>query len=229
MALPNSMEKVIPASSEGAITSYDFYDLATGRASKTLYCGDTDVRTPYYSGAVAGQIAPTYRMSPNQWYSGQGWVTSGAGWIRISFDMPLNRPLMLEGAGIVNVPVIERNEIANPFTLPSLVFAELYKVSSNSTQTFIASGSSFWAKSTAISASNYHLHAINLDIPVTHLMASDTLRLRIVASGASQYFIFGCDPYGRTSSTEIFDGGGTSSWGTTTALTFNMPLRVGDI
>lgn len=227
MALPASMEKVIPASSEGAITSYDFYDLATGRASKTLYCGDVNKRTgEEYSGA-ASQKPPEYKMSPVQWYSDQGYIFSGAGtWIKIPFDMELNRALIMEGTGIIQVPTIQMNYITNPLNMPSYVDAALYKISSTGTETFIASGASRFDKSIAINAAVYHMHAISLDIPITHLMASDTLRIKIMASGATVRYIIGCDPYGRTSNTEIWDGGGTPSWGTTTALTFNMPLRV---
>jgi len=221
MTLNPSIRKVTPAVQPQAVASYDFFDLASGKGIKTFYCGDVN--------SVSGANTIEYKMGTSPWYSDQGYFVrtrAEGAWIDLTFDMILNMPLVIEGETIINVPIIQKNDSGGTNNITSHTIAALYKVDGDQA-IFLGSGASVFKKNgVGNNEGIFHLHAISFDIPKTRIIPNQKMRVNVQSSG-KYVQVVGFDPHGRTND-EIFDGTGAAStdWGTTTALTAQIPIVI---
>lgn len=167
--------------------TYDFNDIATGTGINR-----------YYGIAVSGGAlnVSDYLLSDQLTYSGKVvLVISGVAmpgdaakpYKQVQthdFDIPMNKPMIVEGNGIVNVTHGMKNCRTSNTNLGSMMAAIFKKVNSAGTETEIISGSTMFNK-TLVAKTGFasETGAIKLVIPKTKFRATDTLRVTMIQLG----------------------------------------------
>jgi hypothetical protein len=187
------------------LPTYNFVDIISGTGYINFYAGNTvDLKLlsnfSYYSDKVSIDCA-------NAVYN--AWTKV----LDIDYDVIVNRPLVLKGLAIVDVPISITSNSWN-----SYVIVTLRKY--NGVETDIVTNTSSADNG---GANIYIMKSIDLDIPLTIFKIGETLRLTvegwfISAPGAGTLKI-GCDPKNRS-----------AGWDTTGAvpsqLMFQCPVRL---
>jgi len=201
-------------SGEGIIATYNFIDVASG----------TGIISFYGSNSISG-ASMQYELSNWTRYSDDiySFVDNPTGaYVKkmdIDFDVAINKPIVLKGNTIVNLPwaVIS----ANNETTSAYVKAIVKKVS-GLTETQLSTSQS-GVLSLGVTGRTYKMDALNSTIEQVNLGAGDTLRLTIEGyikdGNVSGGCAIGHDPKGRT-----------NGWDATGAcpsiLTFYAPVRI---
>ena len=161
---------VYRSGSGNAITNYDFLDVITGRGILTLYGGDISING-----------TKTYVLTPNQFYSQDGFtlISANAGTLDFSFDMELGEPITIEGDAIINAPFRVQNSAGETVTATFLV----KKVDAASVVTVLISGACSQVVNTAAGGQVNQL-VRRLAIPRTTIKGGETLRVQISGAGA---------------------------------------------
>jgi hypothetical protein len=188
------------------LANYNFVDIASGTGYIQLYAGKTvDLHLlsdfTYYSDSVSETVG-----------ANAGVFTKV---LDIDFDTLVNRPMDLQGTGIVNVGVTgDSNQ------LQMYVIATLRKYD-GSEHDIVSNQSTTWS----CPGTAWQELAIDLVIPLTHYKVGETLRLTIElwvknnASPTSHNAAFGCDPKNRTA-------GWDTSGAVPSQLSFQCPVRL---
>lgn len=207
------------------IASYNAFDIAQGTGIVEFYGGQA-------SGALVSTTNP-YVLNNNVFYSQriatQGSTSSAADVALIKdldFDVTFNRPLILNGISVVNVPVRIQKTGGSQGVGRIDVF--LYKVV-GSTETKLAQASgALWT--VAAGSDQRAVDALYMTVPVTTIEAGDKLRLnvqswgRIDGGGSAVNVDIGHDPANRA--TDEFGTAGTT-WGSTpTQLSIKLPVQI---
>lgn len=219
MALPQAF----PDIGEQVIASYDFTDIATGKATKIFYAGDASAGKLLYPSATFYSI-----------YGGTGSGNNGAG--DHDFDISIEQPMIIEGLSVVNIPIIFEYNGGSTATLSSTITAKIRKVAGG-VETEIASHNIAYTQKDPTPSGERQIEvvAISITVPRTKLAAGNTLRLTITtsAAGANTGIVVVHDPANRSSSllaptntllastTPI-----TYASTTTTQLTFGLPIVI---
>ncbi len=172
-------------SGEGAIATYDFFDLGTGRGIKTLDAGDA-------SGA--------YILTAQQFYGWDGFTRKTNTLIDLDFDMTFNNPILVKGSAIVQFTGSTFRVSGGSTGVTSIFTTYLRKVPVGLTEVDLASAAYVLSATLNDGEVNRKLIAFNLDIPKTHFAIGDTLRLTVQASapGTAKRATIYHDPKNRT-------------------------------
>lgn len=165
---------------ESVNAQFNFIDIATGKGYVKFYAGDA-------SGA--------FILSPNQFYSQIGYSTAvQTNTLTREFDCLFDRPLIIQGDCVVNMPV--RVGTAGAYVVSAAIVIAKY---SGSTETSLASGEVYQYKN-AWGTNDKRIFTSILNIPRTKFKKGDKLRFRFVSnSGSSSYYNdFMHDPMNRT-------------------------------
>jgi hypothetical protein len=194
------------------LANYDFIDIVAGTGIINFYAGTTvDLKmlsnNEFYSEAVATESAQ---------------IGDTVAWtllLDIDFDVVLNRPLVLKGKTVVNVPLKIRSGL-NTVNVYAIVKVRKWD---GVTETEIVSNDSS-SSSQAAAGSSYFMKAVDVDIPITNFKIGETLRLTILGYGQTSasgwgFISIGHDPMNRS-----------TGWDTTGAvpskLVFQCPVRL---
>lgn len=200
-------------SGEGSISTYDFFDLATGKGYKTFYLTAS-------SGALT--------LNPNPFYSNDkdvrktGTTALAAG---LDFDVEFLKPLTIDGKAIINLPTFYSGGANSGLE----VRGAIQKLDINNVLTNIASGAA--TATYTDTAGNYtgRVHCIIIDIPKTKFKAGETLRVNVFYPTGQNEISFMFDPKNRTSINQVdysvapYITGGVIA---TTAATANIPIVI---
>jgi len=200
------------------LANYNFVDIASGTGYINFYAGTTvDLKLlsnfTYYSDTIYS----TYTAAAN---------SNAVLGMDEDFDTVLNRPLDLNGLGIVNVPV---SIYYNGVNTGSVYVIALLRKWDGVTETEIVSNTSRTFSVTLSGAipEKWNMMAIDLTAPVTHFKKGETLRLTIrvycTCGNDPVIFKYGHDPKNRTTD-------GILTWDTSGAvpsqLLFQCPVRL---
>lgn len=220
VGIPETFTKLSPT-----LANYDFVDIAAGTGFVNFY---------------AGKTVDLYLLSNNTFYAdsvstGQSAVLTYGGapivMFDIDFDVTLNRPLDLQGLGIVNVPISIYCAFTGTVNIVCYPLVTLRKWDGASeTDVCNNQGTSLTVASGTNGSTYFKMDAVDLTIPLTHFKKGETLRLTIqlyanytTNSGKNHTVAFGLDPMNRTTD-------GLLSWDTTGAvpskLVFQCPVRL---
>lgn len=206
-------------SGEGAIASYDGYDIAAGTGIVNFYAGKTSGATilsnvKYYSDSI---------MTAKS-----GLQTTWTKEIDLDFDAPINRPLIIKGKTVVNVPFYLGLASTSGASGAAIVRVRKWD---GITETEICEGSSRVIETT--SAPYWEIFAIDVDIPLTHFKKGETLRLTVEgwgnqAAAVTGYLRIAHDPMDRYKTfgklAETWDATNTPAVPST--LIFQVPVRI---
>ena len=161
---------VYRSGSGNASLNYSFLDIATGKGILVLYGGDI---------SIAG--TKTYVLTPNQFYSQDGFtsIAANAGTLDFSFDMELGKPITIDGDAIINAPFRVQNSAGETVTATFLI----KKVDAASAVTVLISGACSQVVNTAAGGQVNQL-VTRLAIPRTTIKGGETLRVQISGAGA---------------------------------------------
>jgi hypothetical protein len=194
------------------LPTYSFVDIASGTGYVTFYAGATvDLKLlsnfTYYSDTFV--------------YSGNTNSTTYVSLLDHDYDTVLNRPLVLYGKGIVNIPYAYKRGAAGTCVTYAKVTLRKYD---GVTETDICTNDSREVTYTS-GTLQYDILSVDLNIPLTTIKKGETLRLTIEVFAHSNniadtaYAYYASDPKGRT-----------TGWDTTGAvpsvLTFQCPVRL---
>ena len=136
----------------------------------------------------------------------------------MDFDVEFNRPVIIKGDAIVNIPFWFNTGGANNFA--STITASIRKVTTAG-ETDLVSGSAIIAENFPGAGSGEYMTGIKVDVPNTSFKKGETLRLTILntvnAQGGTIYL--GHDPMSRLSL-------GPLTWTITTSTTAHIPFVI---
>lgn len=200
---------VFRRSTEEAIASYNFTDIAAGTGIIEFYAGTS------YNPTI------NYRLSNLRFYSDDIAITATSTdalgipvkQLDVDFDVLINKSFMAQGLAIVNIPVHWVSSASSTIYL----VAKLRKYAGGA-ETEIASGQS-WTMSYGS-----RMFAINFTVPQTTFKKGEYMRLTLEvwitnSTGSVSTYHIGTDPQGRT-----FGGEFTSDNPST--LIFYCPVRI---
>lgn len=200
------------------IITFDFFDIISGTGIKKLYAGDVNSSSAGTPG--------TYILQASQSYSDVGSTDGGNnGTLDIDFDILINRPITIEGEGIINVPALLFNTGANA-TLSPTITARVRKWD-GSTETTLVSGTTIITSLVSQDDVVYEMGAIKVNIPKTLFKKGETLRLTIESAspGANHSIVIAHDGLSRigvpSDSITL-----TGTWEESTALTMQLPIAI---
>jgi len=200
-----------------AISTYDFYDLASGTGIKVFYAGDVN--------CTVQDVPGTRTLSTEKFYSAIGYSDSASAAGDYDFDVEFERPTTIKGDCIVNIPVMAYNSGGAGYKSPT--FTAGIKHWDGTTETHLISGAALVSIYATAGGTADRITAIKVNIPKTHFKKGETLRLNVehttAPEGAAELAI-AHDPIGRLTIGTGLAGGGT--WTNTTALTMQVPLVV---
>ena len=207
------------------LPTYNYVDIASGTGYITFYLGKTvDLNlisnSTFYSDTISTPELEVAANIPNG--------STNAVILDVDFDTLLNRPLLLAGLGIVNVPFYITSGNAGQ-SITGIIRAKLRKWD-GVTETEIVSNDSTVLTCTGV-VTKYLMTATDLNIPITMIKKGEYLRLTIQAIctsagvASNDTVRFAHDPKNRTTG-----GDATKEWDTTGAvpsqLTFQCPVRL---
>jgi len=199
-------------SGEGAIASYNFYDIGAGIGYKTFYGMDlVEVSTDKY--ALSPEV-----LSPlvGYTYSGQG------GTLDLDFDLSIQIPLILKGNCLINVPIGCEVPSLQDLTIP--VTIKLYKVSGGvETQLGGTVTKSIILLAVNTGANKHKILAGRIIVPTTLFKSGDTIRISVAtaACGANNRSVIYHDPTNSTAN--LYPGDGSTS---SISLLVDLPFRI---
>ncbi len=207
-------------SGEGAIASYDFFDIAAGTGYETFYIGEASgaqilTNVSFYSDRCAPR---SDNSSP-----GGGWILQHDN----DYDVEINLPRIIKGEMICNVPYGVLVQSAAGIHA-SIVYVRLRKYD-GTTETEIASGAVTHLSFTPTVVGYKRLiGAGKITVPQTKLIRGDKLRLTIEqwaaigAGSSSGAFFYGSDPNNRNSGASD-----TLTWGSEISQSsFIIPFKI---
>jgi hypothetical protein len=151
------------------LPTYDFVDIISGTGYINFYLG-----LGYGNSAYANMLS-------NYTYYSSAMATNGDN----DFDVLLNRPMDIQGMGIVNIPVKPTNGSGHSVT----VYIRKWD---GVTETEIVSATSI----DVIGSGLYFMLCVPLVIPLTHFKRGETLRVSII--GDNTAVNYGVDPKNRS-------------------------------
>lgn|SRR3990167_10389246 len=184
-------------SSQSAIASYNYTDIAAGVGYVS-----------YYGGNVVSGGAILYKLSGNTFYSDRVLTASLVALqsftkeIDLDFDVLFKQPQTIEGAAICNIPFGIYAQVSAS-TYNAFAHVRIRKFSGGTeTEIANASGAVFTLASTGVNEYKYAMDAITMEIPQTHYKIGDTLRItaELWESGTGTpdgYVFMGHDPRNR--------------------------------
>lgn len=206
--------------SSPVLNSYDFVDVATGQAIKTLWGCDFE--------------DGTYKLHGNTVIAYIGGTGSGAnGTLDIDFDLAIERQLKIEGQAVIYVPMAFESN-SGTVDVTSTVTAYIRKYSGVTETTLVSGAVAVTSPVVVGGESTFALATFNLEVPRTNFKKDDILRLTITTSapGANKAVILFHDPSDRAGAEIIPSNaiGAPPVNPTTvthhTALRFDVPIRV---
>lgn len=207
-------------SSEPAVASYNFFDIFRGKGYVRFYpCSASD------------SSATEYLLSTNLVYSDDITISDNytntitfAKNIDQDFDITLERPVILEGDMICNIPSFNYHISGES---PDYYLVIRLRKYDGTTETEVASNQTATRNTSTHPAS--HMYNIRVDIPRTKFEAGSTIRItfelwsRHPSSAGNDTFYIGVDPEGRTTTTS---GGGTIFDTIPSTSTIDIPIVI---
>ena len=171
------MAQIIPnnfiVSSEGAIASYNYTDIASGTGFVS-----------YYGAAVATDGGTSYILTTNPIHSSTATETNPT--TIDGFSITFNKPQNIKGTLITDIPVIFSG-LGNTLYCTITVYK-------NSTQI----GTAISDTRTGAASYSYKSFAVPITISQTHFKKGDTLKIKLVFTKSGGSFYLGYDPQNRT-------------------------------
>ena len=208
--IPQNFQSISPV-----IANYDFVDIASGTGYVNFYAGNT---------------VDKYLISNNTFYSDVIFVNGNTNDLNyhlvsdLDFDVTLNRPLDLNGLGIVNVP-IGLSSLSAQRQVYAYVVVYVRKYDGSTETDIVSNTSREFTTTSAVGTTAYSMLTLDVACPITHFKKGETLRLTVAsyakttnASQAASVSI-GNDPKSRS-----------TTWDSTGAvpsqLIFQCPVRL---
>ena len=195
------------------LANYNFVDIASGTGYINFYAGTTvDLKllsnNTFYSDAIVSSVA-------------LGQNTGATLIIDYDFDVLLNRPLDIEGLGIVNTPLGATSTTTETVAIYAIISFSKWDGSSESV---IVSNTSSTINDGNGPTSAYGITATDLTIPLTHFKIGEYIRLTVQVYAShtgtnAATGILGHDPKSRVTG---FDGTGAVP----SQLIFQCPVRL---
>lgn len=195
------------------LPNYDFVDIVAGTGIINFFAGNT---------------VDLNLLSNKEFYSELVLLSSAAFNSGVAtkqldkdFDVLINRPLVLKGTTVVNVPI---KVYSSQDTVTAYAVVRLRKWNGVA-ETEICDNQSTNSTAVGIGTTTYALKAVDLNIPLTVFKVGEYLRLTIelwgsVNTGAGAHIVsVGCDPMNRTTT---WDATGTVP----SKLVFQCPVRL---
>jgi len=199
----------IPITSECAVASYNFVDITSGSGYIDFYAGKTVDKNLLSNFTFYGDTIYTE-------VTGSGALTGG-----YDFDILINRPMTIQGTGIVNHSFCLKAGTSGCSAYATITLRKWDGATETDIATNVSSTSS--TASTSGLFTYYDTRATDLTIPTTTLKAGEYLRLTIdvtCATGANPGgFQLAHDPIGRSAT---WDASGASP----STLTLQLPVRI---
>jgi len=175
---------------EANIASFEYTEIASGRAIKKLYLCDGEAA----SGAILTKLTEgiVYARLGTE-------IKAYTQVFDVDFDMLINRPIRLKGGAIVSIPVgFSKN--TGTISGAQINIEALLRYVRNSVEYEIASANNQLIATDAVQAGQELRSCIFIDVPLTKLQANDTLRLTIKTSNppANTYTAITYDPKSRS-------------------------------
>lgn len=173
--------------------NYDTIEIATGKGIVTLYGGDVVKGTAYI-------------LSDQAFYADIG-VASGAisaaeeRFITKTFDLSVNKPLIVNGEAIANVPWLLANNHTGNMLFSGATSVILSKVDTSDNATVLASKAFLGGEVVAANGGrDYRLRTYNLTVPRTVFKSGEKIRLIVSGaySGVNTYMEVYYDPANRS-------------------------------
>ncbi len=203
-----AMQSYYRKSSDGAVASYDWFDLAAGAGYSTFYAvaAVNDSTTDYWltSKQISGDQAK-YDLQ----------VSSGN--TELNFDITFNNPIITAAADAYINVAMETETSTNGY-----IIATIFHVDSASNETSLGTATTS-TRSNSGGGAEYYKIAIKVPIIEKSFSIGDKLRLSMdlyKTAGANKVKIY-FDPIGRTSFTELGTGATINS-----TLALYLPLKI---
>lgn len=199
------------AAISNVLPTYNFTDLAAGTGIITFYAGNTiDLNLLSNNTFYSDTVSKSASVSTSGAYAKD---------LDLDFDCLLNRPLVIQGKVVVNVPILVTNSLADVY---GYVVVRLRKWD-GVTETEIADNTSSVAFVNG--GSKYLMTGTDLNIPLTTFKKGEYLRLTVegwakyVGLQDSATIKIGCDPMNRSAD---WDGSGAVP----SRLVLQLPVRL---
>lgn len=200
---------------EGAVASYDFYDVASGSGYIEFYAGR----------GMSVNLLSTFKFYSNcpdatAYVYTSGSTNSGTFTkkVDLDFDVVLNKPLVIYGRALVNAPYSIKGDTS---TVQGYTWAHIKKVSGGTeTEIISCSGAALSANTTE----TFFMPGLEMDVPLTVFKKGDTLRLTVegwvrVAASTNATIHVAHDPMARTINWD-------AATDVSSALKFICPVRI---
>lgn len=162
------LAKVYRKTGEGSISSYSFYDLATGTAYKTFYGMD----------AISGSSV-IRNLSPDTITSLTGYDSQTNQKQDLDFDLQINKPLTLYGDAIINVPISAVNAGAMG-NIPIVISGAIMLVR-NGTETQLGNTAVNTLNFINLTTRQWKMSTQVIGVPLTTLQPGDKVRFNVIA------------------------------------------------
>ena len=203
--------KIYSNSGEGAITSYNFYDLSAGTGYKTFY-GMKSINKN-----ISGYNLVTEPMSSLNINTSRGYTISDVNSaLNLNFDCTFPIQMTIQGDAYINIPIAGQG---NTSDWACTLSGALYKVV-DTTEILLGDVVVYNMTIDTVADPEWALMSGVIKIPTTIIKPTDKLRLNIKTNspGASKYTLIFHDPFGYSNiDADIYD----------TKLYVSLPFRIG--
>jgi hypothetical protein len=197
------------------LPTYQFIDLAAGTGLINFYAGDTCDLSLLSNTTFYAETVSTVATLPQN---------AAAKLLDVNYDVTLNRPLVIYGRSVLNVPVALLSSSVSPSAIYCYIVATFRKWNGAETDIYTNTSNTFSAS--AATVPSYKMLAIDMTIPLTLFKIGETMRLTIeywgyYTAGAAGTITgsYGHDPMNRSA-------GWDSTGAVPSRLVYQVPVRL---